>query len=96
MTAGEITQQQVLEELEGLDSSRWYEVLDFIGYLKDRTKGGPTRRPQRALSAQELLQSGLVGLWADRDDIADSVAFARRMREQAERRHSGNDDADRH
>ncbi len=33
-----------------------------------------------------LLASGLVGLWSDRTDIADSVTFARTLREAAERR----------
>lgn len=31
----------------------------------------------------DLLDSGLFGLWADRDDIGDSVEYARRLREEA-------------
>jgi hypothetical protein len=38
------------------------------------------------LLASDLLASGLVGMWADRTDIADSRAFARRLREQAQTR----------
>lgn len=38
------------------------------------------------LTARQLLHSGLVGLWKDRDDIEDSVAYARRLREQAQHR----------
>ena len=34
----------------------------------------------------ELLESGLVGLWADRTDIDDSVDFARDLRRRASRR----------
>jgi hypothetical protein len=42
------------------------------------------------ISAAALLQSGLIGLWADRTDIGDSHAFARRLREEAQtRRHDG-------
>jgi len=37
----------------------------------------------------DLLASGLFGLWKDRTDIADSVAFARRLRQEAESRHRG-------
>lgn len=37
-------------------------------------------------SAQTLLESPLVGLWKDRDDIKDSAAFARELREKAQRR----------
>lgn len=40
----------------------------------------------RTLTAADLLQSGLVGLWADRTDLGDSQEFARRLREQAQTR----------
>lgn len=44
----------------------------------------PTARPP--LTAADLLASGLVGLWEGREDIADSQAFARQLRDQAQRR----------
>lgn len=31
----------------------------------------------------DILDSDLFGLWADRDDIGDSVEFARQLREEA-------------
>ena len=37
-------------------------------------------------TAQDLLSSGLVGVWAHRDDIKDSSEYARDLRRQAERR----------
>ncbi|MCB0191776.1 MAG: hypothetical protein KDJ65_07520 [Anaerolineae bacterium] len=43
-----------------------------------------SKRPR--LTAKDLLNSGLVGLWADRDDITDSAAYARQLREQAQQR----------
>ncbi|MGH9853938.1 MAG: hypothetical protein ACREBD_29185 [Blastocatellia bacterium] len=49
--------------------------------------------PQSTMTAADLLQSGLVGLWEDRDDIADSAEFARRLRRQAERREGFDDDS---
>lgn len=36
-------------------------------------------------TAAELARSPLFGLWADRTDIEDSVAYARKLRAQAER-----------
>ena len=41
------------------------------------------------LTARQLLNSGLIGLWKARSDIGDSTAYARRLREQAERRSRG-------
>jgi hypothetical protein len=38
------------------------------------------------LTAKQLLESGLVGLWQDREDITDSTAYARQLREEAQRR----------
>lgn len=46
----------------------------------------PSAGKQRAMSASDLLHSGLVGMWADRTDIGDSREFARRLREQAQTR----------
>lgn len=41
---------------------------------------------RRSLTVGQLRQSGLVGIWKDRDDVQDSAAYARRLRERAERR----------
>lgn len=41
---------------------------------------------KRPLTASDLLQSGLVGIWADREEISDSLEFARQLRQTAEHR----------
>jgi len=38
------------------------------------------------MTGVDLLKSGLVGMWAGRKDIADSLEFARELREKAEKR----------
>jgi len=38
------------------------------------------------LTGKDLLNSGLVGMWAKRKDIGDNVAFARKLRAQAQSR----------
>ena len=42
--------------------------------------------PRSHLTVRQLRQSGLIGLWKDRYDIRDSAAYARRLREQAQKR----------
>ncbi len=42
------------------------------------------KRPR--LTAQQLLYSGLIGLWKERQDIVDSSSYARQLREQSQRR----------
>lgn len=92
MSAEQVTRDQILKELHDLEQSRWGEVLDFIGYLKTTAQHRDVAA--KALTAHELLESPLTGLWADRDDIDDGLLFARRLRRQAERRQgTGNDTA---
>ena len=42
--------------------------------------------PERNMTAADLLKSGLVGLWAGRKDIDDSLEYARLLRAQASQR----------
>lgn len=47
----------------------------------------PTRRiKRRPLTARALRRAGVVGLWKNRTDLPDSAAYARQLREQAQRR----------
>ena len=47
----------------------------------------PTKiTPRSRLTVRQLRQSGLIGLWKDRNDIRDSAVYARRLREQAQKR----------
>jgi hypothetical protein len=85
-------EEQVLDELRDLPPGKWPEVLDFIGYLKHRS-GRRKSLHAKELTAHGLLQSGLVGLWADRSDIGDSLTFARDLRRRAERHRSHADDS---
>jgi len=50
-------------------------------------------KPHKALTVGQVRESGLIGMWKDRDDITDSASFARRLREQAQRREAANYDS---
>ena len=43
-------------------------------------------------TAADLLNSGLVGIWKDRQDIGDSLEFARKLRKEGETRRHQIDD----
>jgi hypothetical protein len=49
-----------------------------------RSETAESGAPQR--TARSLLQSPLGGLWKDREEIEDSVHYARRLREHAQKR----------
>lgn len=84
MPTENVTQQQVLNELQALEPNRWFEVLDFISFLKERAGRERAAAGPQVLTARALLQSVVVGLWADRDDIGDGLEYARRLRLEAE------------
>ncbi|MCI0476264.1 MAG: hypothetical protein L0Y55_08455 [Anaerolineales bacterium] len=57
----------------------------FAQPKRSRAIARPTLK-KRGMTARELAASEIVGMWADRTDIGDSAAFARKLREQAQRR----------
>ncbi len=64
--------------LTGLPCEKGQPVELFIRFGTPRNK--------RRLTAKRLLRSGLIGLWKDRQDLGDSAAYARQLREQAQTR----------
>lgn len=44
------------------------------------------RKKRPRLTVGQFRQSGLIGIWKDRDDIQDSSAYARELRDQVQRR----------
>jgi hypothetical protein len=57
---------------------------EVIVFLRDDDLS--SRRLGKNMTAADLLESGLVGMWADRKDLGDSVEFARGIRSRAETR----------
>lgn len=55
--------------------------VEMILLMESSTLSGQPR-----LTARQLLNSGLIGLWKDRKDIKDSKTYARQLRENAQRR----------
>jgi hypothetical protein len=72
-----VTEQAILDALHQIPEERWGEVLRWLDGLKG---SAPIR------TADDLVRSELVGLWAERTDIGDSREFARRLRSEAETR----------
>ncbi|MFZ4655387.1 MAG: hypothetical protein ACOYNY_00145 [Caldilineaceae bacterium] len=79
-----VREEHVITALRKLDHRRWAEVLTFIGYLQGQAEQPKVAPEPTTITANELLASGLTGLWADRTDIDDSVDSARRLRQTAE------------
>lgn len=65
------------------------EVIVIERARDDEEASEPRGKPG---TAEFMARSPLVGLWKDRDDIEDSVAFARRLRKQAQQRSFGKEE----
>ncbi len=60
------------------------EQLLLASHLIERV-----RQTAKPMKAKDLLNSNLVGMWSKRQDLGDSIAFARKLRAQAQtRRHT--------
>lgn len=50
----------------------------------------PRYMPPTSMTGREFLaileEAGAIGMWADRDDIGDSVEYARKLRDEAQTR----------
>jgi|RhiMethySRZTD1v2_1073278.scaffolds.fasta_scaffold4101915_2 hypothetical protein len=66
--------------VQGLPCKKGQQVDVTVQIPAELTRATP-------LTARALLDSELVGLWADRNDIDRSDEYARRLREQAQTRH---------
>ena len=66
----------IVKELETLPPEAQQEVADFIAFLRTRVvaPAGPAVRKGR------LKDHPFCGLWKDRKDITDSVAYVRELR----------------
>jgi len=68
---------ETIDKLAALPPEQQVEVLDFIEFL------GARRRPATVRARRgPLREEPFVGMWADRQDMADSAAWVRQNRER--------------
>lgn len=55
------------------------QVADFVAFLTTRYRSGLSAKP---FPASNVADEPIVGMWADRDDLKDSTAWVRTIRER--------------
>jgi len=71
------TNEEILREINSLPLEAQRQIKDFISFLKERYKGAsPTNAP-----VSDLETEAFVGMWRDREDMRDSSAWVRNVRE---------------
>jgi uncharacterized membrane-anchored protein len=95
-----ITIETIVNELDTFPQELLVEVLDFIRTAKTKNIQSSNKlencindeinqtilQEKKVLTARQLLNSNLIGLWENRIDITDSLDYARQLREKAQRR----------
>ena len=72
-----MTNEEILREIDSLPLEAQRQIEDFISFLRERYKGAP---PKTAPTS-DLETEPFVGMWRDREDMQDSSAWVRKLRE---------------
>lgn len=73
-----MTYEEILRELASLPPEGQKEAGDFITFLHERY----SRSSSSEQAARDLASLGFVGMWRDREDMRDSAAWVRNLRER--------------
>ncbi len=74
-----IQKSRIWSQFESLPPAAQRQVADFIAFLSARWQrqlDQPTDAPR------SLRQENFVGVWRDREDMADSTAWVRELRDE--------------
>ncbi len=81
-----MTHEELLRELTSLPPEGQRQVADFIAFL--RARYAHSQSPEQS-AASDLAQDGFIGMWQDREDMQDSSAWVRNLREHEWVKQSG-------
>jgi len=73
-----MTNEEILREINSLPLEAQRQIEDFISFLRERYKGSP---PKTAAPISDLETEAFIGMWRDREDMQDSSAWVRNVRE---------------
>lgn len=80
-----MTQQKLLDEFAALPPHAQREVADFIAFLRQKyCQTQPTSNSKTDLADEEF-----IGMWKDRQDLADSSSWVREIRAREWSRSNG-------
>jgi uncharacterized protein YfbU (UPF0304 family) len=79
-------QEELLREFFDLPPEGQAQVVELIEFLRTRYK---SRRQSGNASTLDLSKESFVGMWRDREDMQDSNAWVRDMREREWVKQSG-------
>ena len=75
---GTMETANLIRDIGSLPPEAQRQVSDFVAFLKTRY---PTAQAPRKLKRTKLAGELFIGMWSGRDDMKDSSAWVRRVRE---------------
>ncbi len=72
-----MTDEEIVREINSLPLEAQRQIEDFIFFLRERYKGAQPK----AAPVSDLATEAFVGMWRDREDMRDSSAWVRHVRE---------------
>lgn len=72
-----MTQQQLIDEYITLPDEAKRQVVDFISFLRQRYGAEQQVHPNQS---GELVNEPFIGMWRNRQDLADSADWVRNLR----------------
>ncbi len=72
-----MTNEEILREINSLPLEAQRQIKDFVSFLRERYKSS---QPM-SIPASDLETEAFVGMWRDREDMRDSSAWVRNVRE---------------
>ena len=87
MSLENVTTDEILDAIQRVPVQRWGEVMQAIESLQAEPVF-TAAASSTVTTGTDLRDSDLIGIWADRSDVANSQEFARELRRLAEKRNS--------
>ena len=84
IAASGLDQDTLWREFSSLSVDEKVEVVDFIAFLQSKHK---RIRSHKAKKKDSILDEPFLGMWKDRQDMADSTAWVRAIRKSEWTRH---------
>jgi len=72
-----MTDEEILREINSLPPEAQRQLEDFISFLRERYGSSKTK----TAPASGLEYEAFVGMWRDREDMRDSSAWVRNVRQ---------------
>ena len=77
-----IDQEKLLKDLAALPPDEQKQVIDYVAFLRSRLKPKRSKKAVAGTEEPDLINHPFIGMWKDREDMKDSVAWVREVRKR--------------